>query len=69
MRYCERCGVYTNVTIMSWFNTQTICLFCSDNERMRPDFDEAREADEAACRAGNFNFEGIGLKDLNEGKE
>jgi len=61
MQTCRRCGKETNVTIMSYFNTQEICMECSDKERESPRFKEAREADEAAIRAGNYNFKGIGL--------
>lgn len=62
MAMCQRCGKETNITIMSMFNTQTICMDCSDSERKRPDFEDARKADEAAIKSGNFNFKGIGLK-------
>lgn len=58
---CERCGKETNVTTMSMFNTQTICMECKDAERKRPDYKDALEADRAAVRAGNWNFKGIGL--------
>lgn len=59
---CDRCGCDTNgITVMSFFNTQEICRPCNRKERAHPRFEEARKADEAACRAGNFNFEGIGL--------
>lgn len=46
---------------MSYFNTQEICMECSGKERESPRFKEAREADEAAIRSGNYNFKGIGL--------
>ena len=59
---CERCGKETAVTIMSMFNKQTICLECKEAEKQRPDYKDAVAADEAAIRAGNYNFEGIGLK-------
>lgn len=63
MKNCHRCGKETSVTIMSYFNTQTICMECSDKERENPRFEEAREADEMAIRNGNYNFKGIGLND------
>jgi hypothetical protein len=46
---------------MSMFNTQEICLDCSDAERKRPDFEAAREAEAAAVRSGDYNFKGVGL--------
>jgi len=57
---CQRCGKETNVHIMSMFNTQDICLDCSDAEQNDPRYKQAQEADEAAIRSGNFNFKGIG---------
>lgn len=29
---CQRCGEETNITIMSWFTTSTICMNCADKE-------------------------------------
>lgn len=59
---CDRCDRPTEgMTTMSFFNTEQICLACDGLERAHPRFDEARKADEAAIRQGNFNFEGIGL--------
>ncbi len=61
MRNCERCGKPTNgITIMSYFNTQTICMDCEGKERKHPRCEEARKADEDACRRKDFNFPGIG---------
>ena len=57
---CQRCGKETNVHIMSMFNTAEICLDCSDAEQKDPRFEEARKADEAQIKAGNYNFKGIG---------
>jgi hypothetical protein len=45
---------------MSMFNTQEICMACSDAERQDPRYQEARAADEQAIRTGNYNFAGIG---------
>lgn len=57
---CDRCGQETLATIMSMFNTQTICMECKEAEKKDPRYQEARAADEAAIRGGNFNFPGIG---------
>ncbi len=59
---CERCGKQTTTTVMSMFNEETICTGCKEAEQKRPDYREAVAADEAAIRAGDFNFKGIGLK-------
>lgn len=58
---CERCGNPTVVTIMSMFNTQTICMDCKAAEEQRPDYREAVAADEAAIKSGDYNFKGVGL--------
>ena len=47
---------------MSMFNTDTICMACADAEQKRHDYEAAREAERAACAAGERNFKGIGLK-------
>jgi hypothetical protein len=61
---CDRCGQPTNrMTIMSMFNTQIICMKCKGAERQRPDYDKALQADITEIKKGNYNFEGIGLKD------
>lgn len=59
---CERCHTPTFTTIMSMFNMQMICPECKDAEKKRPNYDEAVKADEAAIKAGNTNFKGIGLQ-------
>lgn len=59
---CPRCGKETRTSIMSMFNTQTICMDCKDLEEKDPRYKEARAADEAAIRRGDFNFPGIGGK-------
>lgn len=64
MPKCDRCGKTTNVTTMSFFNTQTICMPCWLAEKERPDYERARAAEEAAVRDGDYNFPGIGLAPL-----
>ena len=61
-KFCDRCGKPLNGgRIMSMFNTDCICIDCSNAERKRPDFNEALKADEAQIRQGNYNFKGIWL--------
>jgi len=57
---CERCGKETRMTIMSMFNTEVICMACKAIEEQDPRYAEARAADEAAIRRGDYNFPGIG---------
>ena len=47
---------------MSMFNTDTICMACKDAEQKQHDYEAAREAECAACAAGDRNFKGIGLR-------
>jgi hypothetical protein len=46
---------------MSMFNTDCICMKCKENERKRPDYGSARDAEMDAVRSGNMNFCGIGF--------
>ena len=57
---CQRCRTETNVSIMSKFNTETICLDCKIREERHPDYARADRAETAAVRSGNYNFAGIG---------
>ncbi len=57
---CERCGGSAVGTICSTFNTEQICDACKAKETRHPDYERARATEEAAVRAGNFNFPGIG---------
>lgn len=57
---CDRCAADTRSYSMSYFNTDTICPECEAKERAHPKFSEARDAEIAACKRGNFNFPGIG---------
>lgn len=57
---CERCHRRAGVLTGSYFNTQMICETCAGRERRHPEFEEARKAEEAAVRNGDFDFEGIG---------
>ncbi len=61
---CDRCGgSLEGGRTMSMFNEQVICRACKEAERKRPDYGRAVEADEAAVRAGNRNYRGIGMED------
>jgi hypothetical protein len=59
---CDRCGRETSVHIMSMFNTEEICMACEAEEKMRPDYKDAVETDNAAIRKGDYNFPGMGLR-------
>ena len=58
--HCGRCQEATPITLMSWFNTQTLCLACQKDEAQHPDFNFARSVERQHTLAGNYNFPGIG---------
>ena len=58
--HCHRCGKETRVHTMSRYSTALICMDCEDAEKKRPDYKRAHAAEEAAVRAGDYNFPGIG---------
>ena len=62
MTRCDRCRKETDETIMSMFNTDILCLDCQEAEEHDPRFEAARQAEEEACRRGDFNFPGIGIE-------
>jgi len=59
---CQRCYEKTNVTIMSMFNTQMICMECKEKEKKRDDYKLAVDTELAEVKKGNMNYKGIGLK-------
>lgn len=58
---CERCHAKTTASVVSYFNTQEICMVCKDKEQAHSLYKLAKQMDESACSDGNFNFPGIGL--------
>jgi len=60
MAKCDRCHKQTDVTIMSFFNTQIICMDCEEKECNHPQYEAARKAEEEQVRQGNYNFPGVG---------
>jgi hypothetical protein len=65
-RRCPRCGALLKAWTMSYFNTEEICMACSADEKLAPGFPAARAAEEAAVRAGNLNFPGLGLSAIDD---
>ena len=59
---CDRCGgSLEEGRTMSMYNTDCICMKCKAEERKRPDYNKAVEADHEQIRQGNYNFSGIGV--------
>lgn len=59
---CDRCGKpLTGGRIMSKFNTDCICMDCKRKETQMAEYNSACEAEIAAVKLGERNFQGIGL--------
>ncbi len=59
-KFCDRCGKdLESGRIMSMFNTDCICLKCSEAEKKDKDYRKALDADIAEIRKGNYNYKGL----------
>ena len=58
---CQRCGVKSNASTMSWFNTDLICMDCADKEKSHPKYQEAKDRENEEVQKGNLNYDGIGF--------
>jgi hypothetical protein len=57
---CDRCGKATRVHIMSFFNTDDLCIECVKKEREHPMYATAQEVEREAVANGDYNYGGIG---------
>ena len=58
---CQRClGSTNNITTMSIFNMDIICVTCKSKEKKHPKYKEAVDAEFQEVKKGNYNFPGIG---------
>lgn len=56
---CDRCGESTNnVTTMSMFNEDVICMNCKEEEKNDPEYQAAAEAEREEIKKGNYNYRG-----------
>ena len=56
---CDRCGKPTNnITTMSQFNEDIICMDCKKEEKNDPEYEAAVEAEREELRKGNNNYKG-----------
>ena len=56
---CDRCGEPTNnITIMSAFNEDIICMKCKELEKKDPEYQMAVNTEIEAIRNGNRNYKG-----------
>ena len=58
--HCDRCRKEAQITTMSFFNTDIICMECGEKEQNHPKYKEAKEAEVQAVANGDYNFPGIG---------
>lgn len=58
---CDRCKNEADVTTMSMFNTQEICLECKRAELKHTEYKKANDKVREEENKGNRNYEGIGL--------
>lgn len=57
---CDICGgSLEKGRIMSVFNTDCICIACSEKEKKNKDYEKAVKADHAEIKKGNYNYKGI----------
>ena len=57
---CDRCcGSLAGGRTMSMYSTECICMACKKQEKARPDYKEAEQAELDAVKQGNFNYKGI----------
>ena len=57
---CDRCGrSLAGGRTMSMYSTECICMACKKQEKARPDYKEAAQAELDAVNQGNFNYKGI----------
>lgn len=65
---CDRCGgSLEGGRTMSMFNTDCICMKCKEEEKKNKDYKKAKDAEIDQVRKGNYNYDGIGLSNKNEG--
>lgn len=60
---CQRCGKESKNFRGSFFNTDLVCIKCSEIEKLHPMYKEAKSIEHDEVVKGNYNFEGIGLPD------
>lgn len=62
-RRCARCGADLAVvtSTVSYFNRDTICIDCKQDETEAPGYKDAVATETAAVSSGNYNFPGVGL--------
>jgi len=56
---CDRCGESTNnMTTMSMFNEDIICMDCKKKEKEDPEYEAAAKAEREQIKSSNNNYKG-----------
>jgi predicted amidophosphoribosyltransferase len=58
---CDRCKAKAKFFKMSFFNTDMLCSVCLKKEQTHSEYKRAVEVELEQVKAGNYNYEGIGL--------
>jgi len=56
---CDRCKQQPNMVTVSHMNTDIICVDCKTAEQVHPMYQDAWEAKQTACVAGDDNYPGL----------
>ena len=56
---CDRCKSKLTTRTMSWLNEDVICIECSEKESSHNKYEEAKKAELAEVKKGNYNYEGL----------
>lgn len=57
---CDRCDIEISAHVMSFFNTDILCIPCSIVEQAHPEYQKAKADELSQVQKGNFNYAGIG---------
>ncbi len=61
---CDKCGgSLEHGRIMSRFNTDVLCMKCSEAEKKDPEYQKAVDAELKAIHNGDYNFKGIRINE------
>ncbi|MFZ5945890.1 MAG: gamma-glutamylcyclotransferase [Bacillota bacterium] len=55
---CDRCGKDLVAKTMGYFNTDTLCLECSEEEKEHPLYQQAQQQDYLEMEKGNYYYDG-----------
>jgi len=56
---CERCGIESNVSSVSYLSTEEVCVECKEVEKNHPLYDFGKRIELSEVKKGNTKFKGI----------